>query len=169
METSHSKVRILDIDQRHHDQRLDNFLLGQLKGVPKSLVYKLLRSGQVRVNKGRKKPDYRLQQGDQVRMLAVAMEERHPLFPDVPTFKELGFDLVSGAYRGVAVPKSTPEALRKQISDMIGEINQDPDFRQRLVNDGMALLDVGYEDMEAFMAEMTETYSAAAKEAGVLD
>lgn len=108
-------------------------------------------------------------QGDQVRMLAVAMEERHPLFPDVPTFKELGFDLVSGAYRGVAVPKSTPEALRKQISDMIGEINQDPDFRQRLVNDGMALLDVGYEDMEAFMAEMTETYSAAAKEAGVLD
>ena len=78
METSHSKVRILDIDQRHHDQRLDNFLLGQLKGVPKSLVYKLLRSGQVRVNKGRKKPDYRLQQGDQVRIPPVSTTEKDP-------------------------------------------------------------------------------------------
>ncbi len=47
-------------------------------------------------------------------MLAVAMEERHPLFPDVPTFKELGFDMVGGAYRGMAVPKATPAKLRKQ-------------------------------------------------------
>lgn len=106
---------------------------------------------------------------DKVRMLAVAMEERHPMFPDVPTFKELGFDLVSGAYRGVAVPESTPEEVRKQISDMIGSINADPEFRKRMETDGMALLDVGYEDMDAFMAEMTEVYSEAAREAGVLD
>src|SRR3546814_7091962 len=52
---------------------------------------------------------------DQVRMLAVATDERHPQFPDVPTFKELGIDMSSGAYRGVAVPESTPEELRKQI------------------------------------------------------
>ncbi|WP_340118732.1 tripartite tricarboxylate transporter substrate binding protein [Pelagibius sp. 7325] len=108
-------------------------------------------------------------QGDQVRMLAVAMEERHPMFPDVPTFKELGFELASGAYRGIAVPKSTPEELRKQISDMIGKINADPEFRKRLENDGMAMLDVGYEDMDAFMTEMKATYAAAAKEAGVLE
>ncbi|MEO3429529.1 tripartite tricarboxylate transporter substrate binding protein [Pelagibius sp. CAU 1746] len=108
-------------------------------------------------------------QGDQVRMLAVAMDARHPMFPDVPTFKELGFDLVSGAYRGIAVPKSTPEELRKQISDMIGKINADPEFRKRLENDGMAMLDVPYEDMDAFLKEMTETYTAAAKEAGVLN
>ncbi|TNF32841.1 MAG: RluA family pseudouridine synthase [Gammaproteobacteria bacterium] len=78
MENSHSKVRILDIGPRHHDQRLDNFLLSQLKGVPKSRIYKLLRSGQVRVNKGRKKPDYRLQQGDQVRIPPVTMSEKDP-------------------------------------------------------------------------------------------
>ncbi|HEY9547906.1 MAG TPA: tripartite tricarboxylate transporter substrate-binding protein, partial [Kiloniellaceae bacterium] len=106
---------------------------------------------------------------DQVRMLAVAMDERHPQFPDVPTFKELGYELSSGAYRGVAVPKSTPEELRKQISDMIGQINQDPEFRKRLENDGMAMLDVGYEDMDAFMADMTETYAKAAKEAGIVE
>lgn len=49
-------------------QRLDNFLLGQLKGAPRSLVYKLVRSGQVRVNGGRAKADRRLEAGDQVRI-----------------------------------------------------------------------------------------------------
>src|SRR5690606_8451742 len=69
--------------------------------------------------------------GDQARILAVAMEERHPKYPDVPTFKELGFDLVSGAYRGIAVPKSTPEDIRKKLSDMIGQINADPEVQTR--------------------------------------
>jgi 23S rRNA pseudouridine955/2504/2580 synthase len=70
------RVQLIQIGQRHHDQRLDNFLLSQLKGVPKSRVYKLLRSGQVRVNKGRKKPDYRLQSGDEVRIPPVRMTEK---------------------------------------------------------------------------------------------
>lgn len=104
----------------------------------------------------------------QVRMLAVAMDERHPLFPDVPTFKELGFELSSGAYRGIAVPSSTPEDLRRQISDMIGQINADPEFRQRLENDGMAMLDVGYEEMDDFIAKMKEIYHGVAKEAGIV-
>jgi 23S rRNA pseudouridine955/2504/2580 synthase len=76
-DTSH-KVQLVDIGPRHQDQRLDNFLLGQLKGVPKSRIYKLLRSGQVRVNKGRKKADYRLQAGDQVRIPPVRTSERTP-------------------------------------------------------------------------------------------
>ncbi|HMA13174.1 MAG: tripartite tricarboxylate transporter substrate binding protein [Bacteroidota bacterium] len=105
---------------------------------------------------------------DQVRMLAVAMDERHPLFPDVPTFKELGYELSAGAYRGIAVPSSTPEELRKQISDMIGQINADPEFRTRLENDGMAMLDVGYEEMGDFMAKMKDTYHGVAKQAGIV-
>ena len=103
-----------------------------------------------------------------VRMLAVAMETRHPKFPDVPTFKELGFDLVSGAYRGIAVPKSTPEEVRVKLSEMIGEINADPEFRKRMENDGMALLDVGYKDLNAFVAEQAKAYEEAAREAGVI-
>lgn len=103
-----------------------------------------------------------------VRLLAVAMEERHPKFPDVPTFKELGFDLVSGAYRGIAVPKSTPEATRVQLSEMIAEINADPEFRKRMENDGMALLDVGYADMQAFMEDKKAVYGKAARDAGVV-
>ena len=103
-----------------------------------------------------------------VRLLAVAMEERHPKFPDVPTFKELGFDLVSGAYRGIAVPKSTPEAVRVKLSEMIGEINADPEFRKRMENDGMALLDVDYAGMKAFMEEKKAVYGKAARDAGVV-
>jgi 23S rRNA pseudouridine955/2504/2580 synthase len=49
-------------------QRIDNFLLKELKGVPKSHIYRILRTGQVRVNKKRVKPDYRLQANDQVRI-----------------------------------------------------------------------------------------------------
>jgi tripartite-type tricarboxylate transporter receptor subunit TctC len=103
-----------------------------------------------------------------VRLLAVAMEERHPKFPDVPTFKELGFDLVSGAYRGIAVPKSTPEATRVKLSEMIAEINADPEFRKRMENDGMALLNVGYADMQAFIDEKKAVYGKAARDAGVV-
>lgn len=68
-------VQTLEIGSRNEKQRLDNYLLTQLKGLPKSRVYKLLRSGQVRVNKGRKKADYRLILGDIVRIPPVRMAE----------------------------------------------------------------------------------------------
>lgn len=106
---------------------------------------------------------------DKVRMLAVAMQERHPKFPDVPTFKELGFDLVSGAYRGIAVPAETSEDIRSKLSNMIAEINADPEFKERMENDGMALLDVDYEGMDEFMAEMQEIYAEAARGAGIIE
>jgi len=72
---AHHQVQLLEISPRNEKQRLDNFLLSKLKGVPKSRVYKLLRSGQVRVNKGRKKADYRLNLGDIVRIPPVRMAE----------------------------------------------------------------------------------------------
>lgn len=61
---------------------------------------------------------------DKLRMLAVASEERHPLFPDVPTFKELGYDLVGGAYRGMAVPEGTPKDIQQKLSDIFQQINE---------------------------------------------
>ena len=104
----------------------------------------------------------------QARILAVAMEERHPKYPDVPTFKELGFDLVSGAYRGIAVPKSTPEDIRKKLSDMIGQINADPEFQKRMLDGGYAMLDVPYEKNAEFMAAQSKASIEAAKDAGIL-
>lgn len=109
-------------------------------------------------------------QGDKVRMLAVAMEERHPAFPDVPTFRELGYDLVSGAYRGIAVPNTASEEVRKDVSDAIAAINADPEFQKRMIDGGFALVDVAYgEQMDAFMAAKAEGYITAAKAAGIID
>lgn len=71
-----NKASLLTISTEQSGQRIDNFLLTRLKGVPKSHVYRLLRSGQVRVNSGRKKPHYRLQAGDKVRMPPVRTSQR---------------------------------------------------------------------------------------------
>jgi tripartite-type tricarboxylate transporter receptor subunit TctC len=70
-----------------------------------------------------------------VRALAVAMDKRHPLLPDVPTFRELGVDWVDGAFRGIGMPKSSTAEQRKRMSDLWGALNVDPEkcasWRQR--------------------------------------
>lgn len=70
------KVVFLDVDADQAGQRVDNFLMARLKGVPKSRVYRLLRKGEVRVNKKRIKPEYKLQAGDFVRVPPVTLAER---------------------------------------------------------------------------------------------
>lgn len=67
-------VRIVQVDADRAGQRLDNFLLGQLKGAPRSLVYRILRTGQVRVDGKRAKPDTRLEGGEQVRIPPVRLD-----------------------------------------------------------------------------------------------
>lgn len=71
-------VRRVTIGDAHAGQRLDNFLLGQLKGVPKSRVYKLVRGGEVRVNGGRVQVSQRLEEGDEVRIPPVRQAEAAP-------------------------------------------------------------------------------------------
>lgn len=68
-------VRMITVPADRAGQRLDNFLLGQLKGAPRSLVYKLVRSGQVRVNGGRAKAERKLEAGDEVRIPPVRLTE----------------------------------------------------------------------------------------------
>ncbi len=70
-----TSVRILTVPADRAGQRLDNFLLGQLKGAPRSLIYKLVRSGQVRVNGGRAKAERKLEPGDEVRVPPVRLNE----------------------------------------------------------------------------------------------
>ncbi|NNG05247.1 MAG: tripartite tricarboxylate transporter substrate binding protein [Inquilinus sp.] len=106
-------------------------------------------------------------QEGQLRMLAVATDQRLPRFPDVPTFKELGYDLVSGAYRGIAVPKSTSEEVRHQVSDIIGRINADPDFIQQMEDGGFVVIDVPYDEVPAFMAAKQSEYGELADAMGI--
>src|SRR6478609_3067305 len=67
-------VRTIALADDRDGQRLDNFLLGQLKGAPRSLVYKLVRSGQVRVNGKRAKAERKLEAGDEVRIPPVRLD-----------------------------------------------------------------------------------------------
>jgi 23S rRNA pseudouridine955/2504/2580 synthase len=73
-QTGQSGVRLVRVDDERDGQRIDNFLLGQLKGAPRSLVYRILRTGEVRVNGKRAKPDTRLAGGDQVRIPPVRLD-----------------------------------------------------------------------------------------------
>ncbi len=75
------KVQNVEIDEDRAGQRIDNFLLTFLKGVPKSRIYRIIRKGEVRVNKGRIKASYRLQTGDDVRVPPVRQGEP----PKVPS------------------------------------------------------------------------------------
>ena len=103
-----------------------------------------------------------------VRALAVAMDKRHPQLPDVPTFRELGFKWVDGAYRGIGVPKSTPPEVRKRISDLWDALNNDPEMKKLAADSGFELVNVGVDKMDAFMKERTKAYMEVAKRMGLV-
>ncbi len=102
-----------------------------------------------------------------VRALAVAMEKRHPLLPDVPTFRELGVDWVDGAYRGIGVPKSTPPEARKRLSDLWASLNNDPEMKDLAAKSGFELVNVGTDQMDAFMKDKIHLYTEGAQRLGL--
>ena len=109
-----------------------------------------------------------IQQKGKMRPLVIATEKRHPAYPDVPTFRELGHNWVDGAYRGIAVPKPTPRDIQKQVSDMMYALNQDPAMRKQLTDGGYDVINITLEKMPAFVAEKSRAYIEDAKAAGLL-
>ncbi len=69
----------ITVGPEHAGQRIDNFLRTQLKGAPKSLIYRILRTGEVRVNKGRAKPEYKIKAGDLIRVPPLRLAEDMPV------------------------------------------------------------------------------------------
>jgi tripartite-type tricarboxylate transporter receptor subunit TctC len=102
-----------------------------------------------------------------VRALAVAMEKRHPMMPDVPTFKELGVDWIDGAYRGIGVPKGTSPEARKKLADMWLALNNDPEMKELAAKNGFELVNVGTNEMDAFMRERIKLYTEGAARLGL--
>ena len=102
-----------------------------------------------------------------VRALAVAMEKRHPLLPDAPTFKELGVDWVDGAFRGIGMPRSATAEQRKRMSDLFASLNADPEMKELAAKSGFELVDVGVDKMDAFMKERAKVYTEAGKRMGL--
>ncbi len=102
-----------------------------------------------------------------VRALAVAMDQRHPLLPDVPTFKELGVDWVDGAYRGIGVPKSTPPEARRRLSDLFAALNADPEMKDLAAKNGFELINIGVDRMDGFMKDRVRVYTDVARQLGL--
>jgi tripartite-type tricarboxylate transporter receptor subunit TctC len=110
---------------------------------------------------------FAMAQKGKVRPLAIALEKRHPAFPNVPTFKELGYNWVDGAYRGIGVPKTASAEVRKRVADLWASLNHDPEMAKLAAEAGFELVDVGPDKMAAFMAERTKAYMAAARRLGL--
>ena len=77
----HDSPRFITVDDFSVGQRLDNYLIKQLKGVPKSRIYRIIRKGEVRVNKGRKKADYKLNSEDVVRIPPIRTSSAKDIKP----------------------------------------------------------------------------------------
>lgn len=89
-------VQFLSVPDDVAGQRIDNFLLTALKGAPRTLIYRILRKGEVRVNKGRIKPEYRLQIGDIIRVppIRLSPEDANPVRPAQGAVKDLATRII---------------------------------------------------------------------------
>ncbi|MCG7371094.1 23S rRNA pseudouridine(955/2504/2580) synthase RluC [Pseudomonas luteola] len=87
--SSNNGVQLFEVSSELAGQRIDNYLRTLLKGAPKTFIYRILRKGEVRVNKGRIKPDYRLQAGDIVRVPPMRLPEKDEPAPVSQALAEL--------------------------------------------------------------------------------
>lgn len=93
---------------------------------------------------------------DNVRVLAVASEERVKALPDAPTFKEQGYDIVGGAYRGVAVPKDTPDEVVERLEDAFAKANEQIAEKQEPL--GFVMEDITGEEVDEIIATLRDAY-----------
>ena len=115
-------VRRVTVDDGSAGQRLDNFLLRELKGVPKTHIYRLIRAGEVRVNKGRAQADTRLVLGDEIRIPPVRLPERVLIKPDYVPARE--FPIVFEDEHLLAINKPAGVAVHGGSGVSFGVIEQ---------------------------------------------
>jgi tripartite-type tricarboxylate transporter receptor subunit TctC len=101
---------------------------------------------------------------DNIRMLAVASEERVQLAPTIPTLKELGFNVTSGAWWAVAVPKSTPEPLRRQVSRTFAKVVEDKEYQAKMSEFGYVTMALTYPEVTSFVKQKISEFQPIAQE-----
>jgi len=99
---------------------------------------------------------------DKVRILGFATEKRFPGFPDDPTLKELGIDMVEGVDRGIAVPPNTPPQIIKKLEAAFFNIASKPEFQEEQRKNGFIPLAIGHEEGKAYLKKMTVLYTELA-------
>lgn len=121
---SEHAVALMTIDESGADQRIDNFLLKVLKGVPKSHVYRILRSGEVRVNKKRVKADFRLQLDDVVRVPPIRVSVTKQSTPQTPRKAILASSVIFEDEAMLALNKPAGMAVHGGSGISLGVIEQ---------------------------------------------
>lgn len=95
---------------------------------------------------------------DKVRVFAFAMDKRFSEFPDVPTFKELSYDLLEAVDRGVACPPKTPDYIVKKLEAVYLEVAKLPEVQTPMKKDGFIPIAIGHDECKAYIAKMTQIY-----------
>lgn len=108
------------------------------------------------------------QLGDQVKALAIATEEPMEGL-DVPTFKDAGYDVVDGAYRGVCVQEDTPEAIIDKLADVFAAVNEDEELVQDFRDQAFNLENYGPEESVELIESRTAEYEELLSKLGMLD
>ncbi len=98
--------------------------------------------------------------GDAIRMLAIASEERMPLFPDLPTLKELGYPVIDMAWWAVGVPPGTSDDIRQSVSDTFAKVVNDPTVKADMEKGGYLPLMIPFPASNDFKKKLGEDYGA---------
>lgn len=121
---SKETVNWLDVGAEEAGQRIDNYLIRWLKGVPKSHIYRILRSGEVRVNKGRIGPDYRVQDGDRVRVPPIRTAVRDTAAATARASPRIAFDILHEDAALLVINKPSGLAVHGGSGISMGAIEQ---------------------------------------------
>ncbi len=108
-----------------------------------------------------------LVRGGKLRGLAVLTEKRLASMPDVPTMKELGYDMVDGSYRGYIAPKGTPKEVIDALAAGIEKVQSDPGFKQACAAVDMVPVFMKGEEFKKFLAEKQDSLAKVVKEMGL--
>jgi tripartite-type tricarboxylate transporter receptor subunit TctC len=108
-----------------------------------------------------------LTKAGKLKLLAMPTAERNPLFPDVPTAKELGFDAELDLFRGLSVPKGTPDAVKEKLADAMAKAAQSDAFMDLAKKKGFTIAPMGHKAFAAFLAEEDAKVQAIFKSAGL--
>ncbi len=106
------------------------------------------------------------QYSNKFRALAIASEERMAVLKDIPTFRELGYDIVDGAYRGVAAPPGTPDDVVKYLANVFDKVMRDPEVQKKMDQNGFKTEYMGPEESLALVKKKTVEYEAILKDLG---
>jgi len=93
-----------------------------------------------------------IKSGD-IRLLAISTEQRSEYFPNVPTFKEQGLDLVENIWRGVMVKRDTPPAIVAKLAQALKSVEAKPDWKKFMVENGQSAMNLSVEKMQVFVAD----------------